>query len=260
MSRKVMNGLDLQQQKITNVGDGSSPTDAVNLQQLQAAIRGLDWKDSARAASTGPLTLTGTQTVDGVALAAGDRVLVKDQASAAANGIYVVAAGAWARAVDADASAEVTPGLAVTVESGTSNGDRTFVLTTDGPITLGTTGLAFTVLGGSTPYTPGNGLDLSGSTFSVKPKPQGGVLVDSNGVSIDTAVVARKYSSNVGNGSATSIPVAHGLGSRDVTVAVYDTATFEEVWPDVVRTDANTVTLTFAVAPATAAYRVVVTG
>jgi phage-related tail fiber protein len=260
MSRRVMNGLDLVGQKITGLADASNPTDAVTLQQMQAAVRGLDWKDSVRAASTGNLTLSGTQTVDGVALTAGDRVLVMAQTTASSNGIYVVAAGAWARAADADTNAEVTPGMAVSVEEGTTNGDKTFVLTTNGPITLNTTALSFSILGGSTPYTAGNGLSLTGSSFAVTPKPSGGITVDGTGVAIDTGVVTRKFSANVGNGSLTSIPIVHNLGTRDVQVTVYDAAGFDEVLPDVVHTDANTVTLVFATAPAANAYRCVVQG
>jgi phage-related tail fiber protein len=259
MVRKIMNGLDLQGQKITGLADGSAATDAVTFQQFQAGIRGLDWKDSVRAATTGNITLSATQTVDGVALAVNDRVLVKDQTTASANGIYVVQAGAWVRAADADVSAEVTSGMAVSVEEGTTNGDKAFILTTNNPITLNTTALSFSVLGGGgATYSAGNGITLTGSTFSVNAAAGGGISVAAGGVSVDTAVVVRKYAVNIGTGAATSIAVNHALGTRDVTVAVYDNTTWEEVLPDVIHTDANNVTITFAVAPASNAYRVVV--
>lgn len=70
----------------------------------------------------------------------------------------------------------------------------------------------------------------------------------------------RKYSANVGNASATSISVTHSLSTRDVQVQVYDNATYDTVEVDVVRTDTNTVTVSFASAPALNAYRVVVIG
>jgi hypothetical protein len=95
------------------------------------------------AASTAPITLSGERTVDTVALLAGDRVLVKDQAAGATNGIYVVATGAWARAVDADTSGEVPAGLLVYVAAGDVNGGAEFALTTPAPIVLGTTALVF---------------------------------------------------------------------------------------------------------------------
>ncbi|MBD9579539.1 phage tail protein [Pseudomonas sp. BGr12] len=110
---------------------------------IVTALNRLDYKQSVRAATTASVTLSGLQTVDGVALAAGDRVLVKNQTSAVDNGLYVVAAGVWKRATDADENSEVTPGLTVTVESGTAQADSVWQLVTDGVIVLGTTALAF---------------------------------------------------------------------------------------------------------------------
>ncbi|KRT69320.1 MAG: prophage MuMc02, head decoration protein [candidate division NC10 bacterium CSP1-5] len=107
-----------------------------------------DVKDSVRAATTANITLSGEQTIDGVSVVAVDRVLVKDQSAGAENGIYVAASGAWSRAIDANTSAEVTPGMFVFVEEGTVNGDQGFVLTTNAPITLGTTALSFTQFSG----------------------------------------------------------------------------------------------------------------
>lgn len=103
-----------------------------------------DFKHSVLAATTAAITLSGLQTVDGVALTAGVRVLVKNQAAAKDNGLYlVVAGGAWTRCPDADTSAKVTPGLLVLVERGTANGDSAWQLITDAPITLGVSALAF---------------------------------------------------------------------------------------------------------------------
>lgn len=105
-----------------------------------------DFKASVRAATTADITLSGAQTIDGVAVVAGDRVLVKNQATGAQNGLYVAAAGAWSRSTDADANAEVTAGLSVPVEEGTVNGGRVFLLTTANPITIGTTALSFSLV------------------------------------------------------------------------------------------------------------------
>ena len=118
---------------------------------VAAELAKLDAKASVKVATTTSLAaLSGLQTVDGVALAAGDRLLVKNQAAGATNGIYIVAAGAWTRAADADASIEVTPGMLVSVEQGTTNGDSVWQLTTDAPITLGTTVLTFEMAAGPT--------------------------------------------------------------------------------------------------------------
>lgn len=110
---------------------------------IVTALNRLDYKQSVRVATTASITLSGLQTVDGVALAAGDRVLVKNQTNAVDNGLYVVATSAWKRATDADENSEVTPGLTVTVESGTAQADSVWQLVTDGTIVLGTTALAF---------------------------------------------------------------------------------------------------------------------
>ncbi|NWA04811.1 phage tail-collar fiber domain-containing protein [Pseudomonas gingeri] len=115
-----------------------------------AALNKQDFKHSVQVATTAPIVLSGLQTVDGVALAAGARVLVKDQAAGKDNGICLVAAGAWPRAADADTSIEVTPGLFVHVEQGAVGGDSIWQLITDAPIILGTTPLAFEMIAGRT--------------------------------------------------------------------------------------------------------------
>jgi phage-related tail fiber protein len=103
----------------------------------------LDSKQSVRVATTATTALAGLLTIDGVVLVAGDRVLIKDQATGSQNGIYVASAGAWVRATDVDISAEVTSGLIVSVESGTTLADTRWQLVTDGTIVLGTTSLSF---------------------------------------------------------------------------------------------------------------------
>lgn len=111
---------------------------------VDAVAAGLtDPKASCRAATTANITLSAPQTIDGVSVIAGDRVLVKDQSTGAENGIYVCAAGAWTRATDADTSAEVSAGLFTFIEEGSTNGDTGWLLSTNGAITLGTTALTF---------------------------------------------------------------------------------------------------------------------
>lgn len=103
----------------------------------------LDNKQSVRVATTANIALTGLQSIDGVALAVGDRVLVKNQNAAKDNGIWVAAAAGWSRAADADSNAEVTSALLVSVEQGTTLADTRWQLITDGAIVLGTTSLTF---------------------------------------------------------------------------------------------------------------------
>ena len=159
--------VDVNNSRISNVTDPTQAQDAATKAYVDAVKQALDIKDSVHVATTANITLSGTQTIDGTAVEAGDRVLVKNQTAGADNGIYVVAAGAWSRATDANTSSEVTPGMFVFVEEGTANGDNGFVLTTDAPITLDTTSLTFTQFSGAGQITAGDGLSKSGNTLSV---------------------------------------------------------------------------------------------
>lgn len=142
--------LNMGAQLIANLATPVSASDAVTKAYVDAIAEGLDVKVSVRVATTANITLSGTQTIDGVAVIAGNRVLVKNQTLPAENGIYVVAAGAWARATDANVSADVTSGMFTFITEGTTLGNTGWALTTDDPITLGTTGLVFTAFSGPT--------------------------------------------------------------------------------------------------------------
>ena len=109
-----------------------------------AQIQGTSFKLPCKVATTAAITLSGTQTIDGIAVVAGDRVLVKNQGTGADNGIYIVAAGAWSRAVDMSTDDDVYQGLQTYINSGTANGGENFYLSTANPITLGVTSIAFT--------------------------------------------------------------------------------------------------------------------
>ena len=145
---------------ITGLSAPSGGSDAANKDYVDALANGLDWKASVRVATTAAGVLAtdfeNLDTIDGVVLATGDRILLKNQTAGAENGIYVVAAsGAPARSADANVSAEVTSGMSCLVSEGTANADKVFVLTTNDPITLGTTALVFTQLAGGS-YTHPN--------------------------------------------------------------------------------------------------------
>lgn len=257
MARKFLTGIDTSGQKIIGVAEGSAPTDAVNKAQLDAIARSQDWKASCRVATTTNITLSGTQTIDGVTLVVGDRVLVKSQTVGSANGIYVVASGAWPRAVDADESAEVTASLMVPVEQGATNGDKVFYLVTDGTIGIGATTLTFSALTGSDiSYTAGSGLALTGSAFAINAG--SGIIADGTSTRVDPtyAGLAKRYSQDVPTASTATI--THGLGTLDVLVIVRENATGQVVEPDVTHTSTNVVTLGFAVAPTTGQYRVTI--
>ncbi|MGL4300053.1 MAG: hypothetical protein ACRCW4_13365, partial [Candidatus Neomicrothrix subdominans] len=145
--------------------DGTQLSALATIAYVDAATQGLAPKDSVRAATTANITLSAPQTIDGVSVIAGDRVLVKNQTTASQNGIYVVAAGAWTRALDADTAADIK-GAMVWVEEGTTHADQAWLLTTDN-ITLGTTSLTFSQFGAGAAYTAGAGLSLAANQFSV---------------------------------------------------------------------------------------------
>ena len=156
----------LNSQKITGLAAGVADTDAANKGQVDAAQAGLDAKDACRVATTANITLSGEQAIDGVTTTT-DRVLVKNQTSGLQNGIYVSASGAWARSTDADANAEVTSGLYTFITEGTANGSTGFVLTTDDPITVGTTALTFSQFSGLAQLIGGTGITKTGNTIAV---------------------------------------------------------------------------------------------
>ncbi len=131
---------------LTLAGDPTSAQHAATKAYVDAlAGGGADPKDSCRAATTADVDLAtgGLLTIDGVALADEDRVLVMHQTAPEENGIYVAQSGAWTRAVDADTSPKVTAGMYCFVNEGTVNGDKGYVLTTNDPITLDTDPLTF---------------------------------------------------------------------------------------------------------------------
>ena len=152
--------------QINVAADPTSALQVATKQYVDAVIQGIDHKQSVKAASTGNLTLSGTQTVDGIALVAGDRVLVKDQATTSQNGIYVVAAGAWTRALDMDSWSEV-PGAYTFVEQGTTNADLAYLCTSDQGGTLDTTAITWVLYSSATSIAAGTGLTRTGNTIFI---------------------------------------------------------------------------------------------
>lgn len=261
MAVPLLTGADVNSQRIINLADPSSATDAATKQYVDNKILGLNWKQPVRAATTTNGTLATAyangQVIDGVTLATGDRILVKDQTAQTENGVYVVAAaGAPARATDADSTAELH-GAAVYVTTGTTNADKAWTQTTDSP-TIGSSNVVFAQFGGGSLPTAGAGLTLSGSTLDVGAGT--GITVGTDTVSVDTSLVARHVAASVGNGSLTSIAVTHNLGTKDVVVSIRRNSDDAAVLTDWVATDTNTVTVSFATAPASNAYRVTVVG
>ena len=130
----------------------SSAGALVNKAYADSIAAGFDPKASVRVATTGPITLEDVQTVDGIVLVAGDRVLVKDQVDATLNGIYdVVEGGVWVRSADFDGTpvAEISGGANTYVEVGTENEGAGFVVLHDGIVALGTDDIIWTQTSGT---------------------------------------------------------------------------------------------------------------
>ncbi|VXC09191.1 head decoration protein [Aeromicrobium sp. 9AM] len=258
MAAKFAKGVDLNNQRAINLADGTAATDGVTLQQLQAMVRGLSWKDEVRAASTANGTLASAfangSTLDGVTLATNDRILLKDQSAGAENGIYTVnASGAPTRAVDADSTAELE-NATVFVSTGTVNADKAFTQTAT-VTTPGTTAQTWVQFGGGTTVTAGNGLTGT-STISVLLDTASGLVVSGTGLKVDTAVMTRKYAADC---AATTNPqtFTHSLGTNDVEVYVWEGNT--KVYPDITK-GSGTVIVDWGSAPTASQYRVVIQG
>ena len=258
--------LSINSHKLTNVTDPTSAQDAATKNYVDNAVNGLNWKDSVRVATTANGTLASAfangQTVDGVVLATGNRILLKNQTTGSENGLYVVAAsGAPTRATDADNGTEMLQAT-VFVEEGTANADTAWLCTNNATITVGSTSLTFVQFGAGATYTAGNGLTLSSNTFSVVAGT--GITVGAS-VAIDTTVVARvKNMTITGDGSTTSFALAHNLGNQYPEVTIWDTTVSPNVMvlgPETRATDGNTTTVVWPSAPANAAvYKVCIVG
>ena len=206
--------VSLNSQKITNLATPTADTDAATKAYVDAARSGLDVKVSCRAATTANITLSGTQTIDGVALIAGDRVLVKDQSTGSANGIYVVAAGSWSRSTDADTDAEVHAGMFTFIEEGTVHADSGWVLSTNNPIVVGSTALTFTQFSGAGQITAGAGLTKSGNTIDAVGTTNR-ILVNADSIDIASTYVGQTSITTLGTittgtWNGTTIAVANG--------------------------------------------------
>lgn len=256
-------------QNITGLLDPTTAQMAATKNYVDSVAQGLSAKPSVAALATTNITLSGTQTIDTIALVATNRVLATGQTTTSQNGLWVVSAGSWTRPTDF-ATASLQLGTYVFVEGGSgTNASSGWVMTASTAVTVDTTAQSWTQFSGAGEITASGGLSKSGNTISVTAL---GLPVANGGTASTTASGARtalsstsnalpqKYSILVGTGSATSITVTHNLGTQDVVVSVYDAAAYNEVECDVAHTTTNTITLAFTTAPASNAYKCVVIG
>lgn len=225
---KMLNVLDMTNNAITNLPAPVAAGDAVRKSYVDALAQGLSFKEPARAATTGNLVATRTANVltadangalsaiDGVPLVVSDRVLVKNQSTGADNGVYTVTdVGSGGtpyiltRATDFDVSGEVKPGSYLLVTEGTANGDTSWVLSTDAPITLNTTALVFVLFSTAASANAGLGLVQNGNALDVN--------VDNTTIEINADTVRVKANGISSNELATNSVIAAKIATDAVT-------------------------------------------
>ena len=202
----------------TNPVTGVTPTADAHFATkgyVDGVSQGLDIKDSVKGATTANITLSGTQTIDGVAVSADERVLVKNQSTASQNGLYLCKASTWARTDDLAAGVDAA-GMFTFVEQGSTNADQGFVCSSDkGSAVVGTNNLSYTQFSGSGNLTAGDGLDKSGNEFSVDLKSNGGIVIESTEMAVDlsaSSITGTLAVSDGGTGATSASAARTALG------------------------------------------------
>lgn len=222
--------VDVNSQKVTNLALCTANTDAASKAYVDSVAQALDVKDSVVVATTGNGAISTAyangQTVDGVTLTTGDRILLKDQTSGAANGIYNVnASGSPSRASDMATGANAA-GNFVFVEKGTVNGNNGFVCTTDVAV-VGTNALTFTQFSGAGQVITGDGIQKSGNEISLDLKANSGVIISSTELAIDlsaSAIAGTLALGDGGTGATTASAALTNLGFSNYGKTLIDDA------------------------------------
>ncbi len=260
---QILTDLDFNSvSKIINLPNGVNAGDAVNVGQLNAAVEGISWKTSARVATTANINLTSPgATIDGVTMATGDRILVKNQTAQAENGIYV-----WngtstpaTRALDANSAKELEAAV-ISVEEGTS-ANSTF-RQTQVNFTLDTGNVIWTSFGTAA----GAATETTAGIAEIATQAETDTGTDDQRFVTPLKLSTwsgrtRKMVQAIGDGSATSYTVTHNFNTRDVRVEVYrNSGNYDTVMAEVRRTSVNAVSVIFSSAPTSNQFQVVVTG
>ena len=225
--------VSLNSQKITGLADPTADADAANKGYVDGVAQGLDVKDSVVVATTGNVVgfttaFANGQSIDGVTLQTGDRILIKNQTSAATNGIYNVnASGAPSRATDMGTGSNAA-GAFVFVEKGTVNAENGFVCTSDtGSAVVGTNNLTFAQFSGAGQIIAGDGLDKSGNELSVDLKANGGLVIESTelAVKLDASSITGTLAiGDGGTGATTASAALTALGLSNYAKTLIDDA------------------------------------
>lgn len=214
--------VDVNDARITSLGTPTQATDAATKSYVDSVASGLDVKESVRATTTANINLSGVQTIDGVALSVGDRILVKNQTTATQNGVYVVSNTGWTRATDFNGIGQggaVSGGAFTFVEEGTVYGDTGWVLTNDGLVTFGSTELAFTQFSGAGSITAGAALTKTGDLLDVVVAAEGGIEITADALQLKSSLAGDglTYTSGVLNAVGTSNRISVSANAIDIS-------------------------------------------
>lgn len=251
-------------QRATNAAPATASTDLATWGQVQSLVSDQGFK-IVRAASAGanvPLGTTGNgATLDGITLATGDLILLKDQTTASENGIYQVQASSLVRDPNSNTNVLLPAGTVVVVQQGTANADKMWMLTVAPGYTMGVTALTFSPYGQApNPYTSGNGISIISNVVSAVVQAAGGLLLSGSGLAVDSTVYRRGWwEGNVPvPGSGTASTITHSLNRRWIQATVYEVSSGDEVKAAVNCVDVNNTRLDFATAPTSGQYYAVI--
>lgn len=249
--------------KVTGLPTPSGSSDAVPKSYVDGAIEAIAWKDNVRAASTANVTVSGPGTsIDGVTLAASDRVLLKSQTTASENGIYIFTGSGtpMTRAADASTFDELESAV-VGVDEGTTNAGTWWRQTAVNG-TIGSTSIAWSSFMSGAPAASESAAGIA----EIATQTETDTGTDDLRIVTPAKLKASKhfakpFEATFGDGSATSFNFDHNFNTRSVVVECFkNSGNYDTVIPDVTRPSANRVTLTFASAPASNAMNVVIMG
>lgn len=214
---------------ITGLANPVNDSDAANKGYVDALAQGIDAKASCVVATTANITLSGTQTIDGIAVSVGDRVLVKDQSTASQNGIYLCASSTWTRTTDANTWDELVAAFTF-IEKGTTQANNGYISTITAGGTLGTTAVTFAQFSGAGQITAGDGLTKTGNTLNVGTASSSRIVVNSDNIDLAASgVTAGTYKSVTADAygritAGTNPTTLSGFGISDAyTIAQIDT-------------------------------------
>lgn len=263
MARSIYVDLDLlNASRILNLPDATDPQEPATLAQVRTFVEGLAWKDSVRVKAQGNLDLTSPgATVDGISLSTGDRILVASQSTLSQNGIYIWTGAATpaTRSLDASTFAELEAAV-VGVEEGTDAGTQWRQTQVNG--TIDTDDVEWTAFIAAVPL----------ASESTAGRIEIATQVETDAGTDDERAITplklttwsgktKRYTSDIGDGSATSFTLTHNLNSRALQVTVYrNSGNYDQIECEVRHTSTSALTLLFTTAPTSNQFTAVVTG